>query len=133
MRDPATDILIQSLLTNAQERYSGGLERLLSYLSGEDGRKRFEEWRELPATKLFVDAIKSLTDTCAAGIQSDPTGIAVAYGVTSGINLAARLLDDPTRVFPSMFEKPSSTKFSGPVVETYRAPDGQAGERTMSL
>jgi hypothetical protein len=129
MRDPATDVLIQSLLSNAQERYSGGLERLLSYLSGGDGRERFEEWRRLPATELFVAAIKSLTDTCASGIQSDPTGIAVAYGVTSGINLAARLLDDPTRVFPSMFEKPGTAKFSGPVAETYRAPDGHAGAR----
>ena len=129
MRDPATDTLIQALLSNAQERYSGGLERLLTFLSGEDGRLRFEEWRRHPTTVLFLDAIKSLTDTCAAGLQRDPTGIAVAYGVTSGINLAARLIDDPTRVFPSMFERPGTSKFSGPVVEKYNSPDAHAGEQ----
>lgn len=129
MRDPATDRLISALLSNAQERYSGGIERLLRFLSGEDGRVQFQAWRHDPTTELFVDAIKSLIDTCAAGIPQDPTGVAVAYGVTSGVNLAVRLLDDPTRVFPSMFEMPDSPRVSGPVVEKYTTPDGSAGEK----
>jgi hypothetical protein len=128
MRDPATDTLIQSLLSNAQTRYSGGLERLLSFLSGQDGRERFNEWRRHPTTNLFIEALRSLTDTCATGLQNDPTGIAVAYGVTSGVNLAIRLLDDPTRVFPSMFELPGKATAAGPVVEKYNAPDGHSGE-----
>ena len=104
MQDPAVKQLIDILLKDQQTRYSGGIERLLLNLSTVEGQQSYREWKALPVTALFLDALKSLAETGAGGIPADNMGLALAHGSTSGLNLAVRLMEDPTRVFPSIFD-----------------------------
>ena len=62
----------------------------------------FIEWRKHPLTVLFIDALRELAIAPpAAYVPVD--GIGVEYGLTSGIGMAASLLDDPSAVFPNLF------------------------------
>ena len=105
MQDPAVKQLIDVLLADQKTRYTGGVERLLARLSSDAGRQSYQSWRSDPLTALFLDALKALAETGAGGIPTDPTGLALAHGSACGINLAIRLIEDPTRVFPSIFDR----------------------------
>lgn len=104
MQDPAVTQLVNVLLADQRSRRIGGVERLLVRLSNEAGRKVFEDWAKLEVTRLFVDALKSLAETYPLQNGTDANGIAMAYGCQSGIGLAVRLIEDPTRVFPSIYD-----------------------------
>jgi hypothetical protein len=134
MQDPAVKHLIDVLLDDQRKRYSGGVERLLTRLSTEAGRQSYGEWRKDPLTVLFLDALKAMAETGAGGMASDATGLALAHGSLCGLGLAARLIDDPTRVFPSIFdadlrERAESSATAVRVEETYTQPpeDGEEG------
>lgn len=105
MQDPAVAQLVTVLLSDQRTRCSGGIERLLVRLSNETGRKAFEDWSKHEVTKVFLDALKSLAETYPL---RDGRDVAMAYGCQCGIGLAARLLEDPTRVFPSIFDGTAS-------------------------
>lgn len=104
MQDPATKHLVNVLLEDLKTRYSGGLERLLVRLASVAGQEAFGEWSKNPVTKLFRDALDSLADTCINQFPQSDRDLATAYGCQSGLRLAARLVSDPTRVFPSIFD-----------------------------
>lgn len=104
MQDPAVQNLVSALLANQRSRYTGGVERLIVRLSTPEGREAWEEWKTHPVTVLALDALKSLTEVVPNQFQSDSTGVALAHGAACGAGLAARLLEDPTRVFPSIFD-----------------------------
>lgn len=130
MLDPAVKQLIDVLLKDQHCRYSGGIERLLLRLSTEAGRESYKSWRNDAVTCLFLDALKALAESGAGGIPTDATGLALAHGSACGINLAIRLMEDPTRVFPSIFDsdlrgKAEATANVSRVQETYeQPPDG---------
>lgn len=139
MQDPAVRQLLDVLIKDQQTRHSGGVERLLSNLSTDTGRQSYSSWRGDPVTRLFLDALKALAETGAGGIPTDPTGLALAHGSACGMNLAVRLIEDPTRVFPSIFDgdirdRAAEASAAGPhISETYDqppegyAPDGEGG------
>lgn len=104
MLDPAVKQLVDVLLKDQQCRYSGGIERLLTRLSSEAGRESYKAWRGDAVTCLFLDALKALAESGAGGIPTDATGLALAHGSACGLNLAIRFMEDPTRVFPSIFD-----------------------------
>lgn len=104
MQDPAVSQLINVLLADQRSRHSGGVERLLVRLSTEAGREAFEEWSKSEVTRMVLDALKSVAETYPLQNAADSNGIAMAYGCQSGIGLAVRLVEDPTRVFPSIFD-----------------------------
>lgn len=104
MQDPATRHLVDVLLEDLETRYSGGIERLLVRLSSTAGREAFDEWSKNPVTKLFKDALDSLADTCVNRFPQTDRDLATAFGCQSGLRMAARLVSDPTRVFPSIFD-----------------------------
>lgn len=104
MVDPAVKHLVDVLIQDQHERYSGGVERFLTALALEGGRKGHEEWAALPETRLFLDLLKSLADTVPLHNTSDLGGMAKALGCMSGINLVIRLIEDPTRVFPGIYD-----------------------------
>lgn len=67
-----------------------------------ESRSAFNEWRSQPLTLMFVDAIRELgVNPPAAYLETD--SIPVQYGVSSGLALAAGVLDDPSVLFPNLF------------------------------
>ena len=104
MQDPAVKQLISVLLADQRTRYSGGIERFLRLLSTKEGQESWKKWRDNEVTRLFLDAMKALAETGAAGVDTNPTGLALSHGVMCGVNMAVRMCEDPTRVFPSIFD-----------------------------
>ena len=92
----------------------------------------FEEWSKLEVTRMFLDALKSIAETYPLQNTADSNGIAMAFGCQSGIGLAVRLIEDPTRVFPSIFDgtknlaaRMSQLQMPEPAYVT--PPDGEMG------
>lgn len=132
MQDPAITQLVNVLLADQRSRHTGGVERLLVRLSSETGREVFEEWSKLEVTRMFLDALKSIAETYPLQNTADSNGIAMAFGCQSGIGLAVRLIEDPTRVFPSIFDgtknlaaRMSQLQMPEPAYVT--PPDGEMG------
>jgi len=138
MVDPAVKHLVDVLLQDQKERYSGGVERFLTNLALEGGRKGHEEWAALPQTRMFLDLLKSLAETVPLNNPSDLGGMAKALGCMSALNLAVRLIEDPTRVFPGIYDGSgvlmNRAMRGEEVSETYDSPpdgegDGTTGKR----
>lgn len=133
MQDPAVKHLVEVLTEDMRNRMTGGLERFLTALALDGGRKDFEEWASLPWTKVYLDALKSLGDTVPNANPSDHAGLAKAVGCHSGINLAVKLAEDPTRIFPSIYDGAGvlASRAAKPVVdETYEeSPEGEEQEK----
>lgn len=104
MQDPAISHLVGVLLADQQTRHSGGIERFLARLSTQQGRESWEAWKANPVTQVVIDALKSLSETGIGGIEQTPIGLALRHGVLCGMGMAVRLCEDPTRVFPSIFD-----------------------------
>lgn len=125
MKDPAVKHLVDVLVDDMRTRVSGGLERFITSLAIEGGRKDYEEWARSPQTQVFLGALKSLADTLPLAEASDHAGLAKAFGCMSGINLAIKLIEDPTRVFPSVYDGAGILMSREPgkaVDETYDTP-----------
>lgn len=131
MQDPAVTKLMDVLTDDMRTRHSGGIERFLVSITTEAGQKAFREWSAEPVTRLFLDALKSMSETSVNQYPDTDRGLAVAFGCQSGLSMAARLIEDPTRVFPSVFDgvhnllnrKPANTVGQGYVTP----PDGASG------
>ena len=105
MTDPAIQNLVATLLEHQRVRAAGGLERFLKNLSTQAGQESWRAWRADPVTCLVVDALKAMAEVQPRGYDAaTPTGLALAHGALCGASLAARLIDDPTSVFPSIFD-----------------------------
>ena len=117
-------------LTPAEERVSlsatrggrfspGGLVDFLSFFSNKETLEEFLKWRGHPATVRFLGAIRGLSaNVPPAYLNRD--SVELQYGVTSGLGLAASLIDDPTSLFPELF-----TKEGGPTPGPGGAPEDQ--------
>ena len=76
-------------------------EMQMNFLSKES-RDVFHEWRTHPLTVLMVDALREIAlEPPAAYIDTD--SIPVQFGVSSGLGLAAAVLDDPSVLYPHLF------------------------------
>ena len=64
----------------------------------------FVEWRRNPMTMLFIDALREMAVAPPPGYVSQGD-LCVDYGLTSGLTLAASLMDDPSLVFPYLFSE----------------------------
>ena len=79
----------------------GGLIALRELLSADADASAFSAWRGNPLTEAFVSALRDLALQPAPAML-DCSEIPVQYGVTCGLQIAARLLDDPTAVVPGV-------------------------------
>lgn len=61
----------------------------------------FRRWADDPMTKLVLSAVRDLAVNGPASL--DMEGAAAQHGVTSGLCLAAQLMDDPSVVYPELF------------------------------
>ena len=76
----------------------GGLNELKLALFSREGADAFGTWSGQGLTKLFVSALRDI----ALSPPRPPAGdqIAVQYGMTLGLSLAAQLIEDPSVVMP---------------------------------
>ena len=101
---------------------ASGVLALRRHLSRAEMLDTFRKWADDPAVRdLAVNGPLSL----------DVKETAVQYGVTSGLNLAAQLMDDPSVVFPELFTGIDSSSRSLPE-ENYETSvqDMLAGDHT---
>ena len=69
--------------------------------SGKTAEDAYYAWLAEPITQLVTRAIEELADNPPLAGKSD--GIEVQYGVTSGLQLAAKLMTQPRRLYPEVF------------------------------
>ena len=65
-------------------------------------RGNFNEWRNNENTILMLEALRELSQNPPPGFL-DTESIPVQYGVSSGMNLAASFIDDPSVIYPFLF------------------------------
>ena len=80
---------------------ASGVLALRRHLSRAEMLDTFRKWADDPMTKLVLSAVRDLA--VSGPLSLDVKEVAVQYGVTSGLNLAAQLMDDPSVVFPELF------------------------------
>ena len=80
---------------------ASGVLALRRTLSRAEMLDAFRKWAEDPMTKLVLSAVRDLATN--GPLSFDVKETAVQYGVTSGLNLAAQLMDDPSVVYPELF------------------------------
>lgn len=77
-------------------------ERLINRFLKAESADAFAAWRTHPDTQLFIDALRE----CAiqpATLNAETDSYEVQYGLTTGLQLSAMLLDDPSQVFTGLF------------------------------
>ena len=80
----------------------GALRRLADKFTPVESASEFAAWRANPVSVLFLDALRELSrNPYRASVEHDD--VLVEYGLTSGLQLSADILDDPSQVFPSLF------------------------------
>lgn len=99
----------------------GGLADFRSFYSTEASASAYYDWRAKPETTKAIRALRDLA-TSHPSVTGLSTGdIAVQYGITLGLSLAANLLDDPALVVRGLFgEKPSMAMT--PLAESFDEP-----------
>ena len=80
---------------------ASGVLALRRHLSRAEMLDTFRKWADDPMTKLVLSAVRDLAVN--GPLLLDVKETAVQYGVASGLNLAAQLMDDPSVVFPELF------------------------------
>jgi len=80
---------------------------LFSRFAAPDNIQEFLRWRDDPLTSLFIGAIRELGLTPEVA-SMDSTDHSVAYGLSQGCALCASLMDDPTSIYPGLFQVPTS-------------------------
>ena len=80
---------------------ASGVLALRRHLSRAEMLDTFRKWADDPMTKLVLSAVRDLAVN--GPLSLDVKEMAAQYGVTSGLNLAAQLMDDPSVVFPELF------------------------------
>lgn len=84
----------------------------------------FIEWRKHPLTVLFIDAMREMAVNPPPGYLAADSNVALEYGLTSGLTLAASLMDDPSSVYSYLFSAATPGAESAVPDTTYSvAPD----------
>ena len=94
---------VQSTLASQRGKLVGSaVGRLLRRFADAKSADTFASWRMLPETQLFIDALRECaTNPRVTHQESD--SYEVEFGVTSGFQIAAQILDDPSLVFEDLF------------------------------
>lgn len=74
------------------------LRRLRDVVRSESSLAEYLDWSASPFGRLAVGALRDLALWGPVAVQA--TDVAVQYGVSIGLSLAARLLEDPSAVMP---------------------------------
>lgn len=91
-----------------------GVARFRSLYSGQDKAPLFDEWASLTGTKLLRDALRDMA-IHAPFATGESDNYLVQYGIGLGLGLAARLMEDPSSVFPEMFTSAETRAASSPL------------------
>jgi hypothetical protein len=98
-------------------------ERLINRFLKAESADAFATWRTQPETQLFIDALRE----CAlqpAMVNGETDSYEVQYGLTTGLQLSASLLDDPSQIFTGLFGATPSADDEIPL-EYATAPDSE--------
>lgn len=83
---------------------SPAVASLRAYLTtGVAAEDAFFKWRADPMTQMVTRALEELADNPPIDKGID---VAQQYGFTSGLQLAIKLMTQPKRVFPEVFQDP---------------------------
>ena len=75
--------------------------------SGKAAEDAFYQWLAEPMTQAVTRAIEELADN--PPVYGDREGdLAVQYGMTTGLQIAAKLMTQPRRLFPEVFRDAAS-------------------------
>lgn len=111
----------QRLRYHADASPVSALTRLRAALtSGSDAERAFYEWLAAPMTQLMTQAVEELADNPPLARTDTKETLLVQYGVTSGLQMAAKLLTNPRRIFPELFRDPGNVNPEGPLDGSYR-------------
>ena len=99
----------------------GGLEDFRRFFSSEPMASVHYEWRTLPVTAKVVRALRDLAMSHPAMPRLATSDVAVQYGITVGLSLAADLLDDPALIVPGLFGTKPPEEAASPA-ETFEEP-----------
>jgi hypothetical protein len=97
---------IQERLARREDlRVNPAIGLLKKYLSsGKTAEDGFYQWLKLPMTQLFLGAVGELSDFPPMPTAPiDTNYVLIQYGMTQGLELAYRLLSNPSRVYPEVF------------------------------
>lgn len=72
--------------------------------SGKAAEDKFYEWLALPMTQLVVHALEELADNPSDALPQQD--VLLQYGVTSGLQIAVKLMTQPKRLYPELFKDP---------------------------
>lgn len=72
--------------------------------SGKAAEDAFYEWLALPMTQLVVHALEELADNPSDNLPQQD--VLLQYGVTSGLQIAVKLMTQPKRLYPELFKDP---------------------------
>lgn len=75
--------------------------RLAEMFGPEGNLEKFVEWLNLDTTQAMLEVLRDLAVNTPPPIASPD--VHVQYGVTSGLQLALKILEDPTILFPNLF------------------------------
>lgn len=76
--------------------------------SGADGEAGFWSWLAEPYTQRMTRALEELADNPPLYPADARETLLVQYGITTGLQLAVKLLTNPKRVYPEVFRDPGT-------------------------
>lgn len=77
-------------------------------MSGASAEREYWEWLGSPYSQRMVRALEELADNPAPLPTDTKETLLVQYGITTGLQLAVKLLSSPRRVFPDVFRDPAA-------------------------
>lgn len=83
--------------------------------SGKQAEDSFYEWLAHPVTQLVVRALEELADNPSDRLSQQD--VLLQYGVTSGLQTAVKLMTQPKRLYPELFQDPVPKE--GPLDKAY--------------
>lgn len=99
----------------------GGLADFRNYYATEQSAAVYHTWRERPETVKAVRALRDLATSHPSVTGLSTADVAVQYGITLGLSLAANLIDDPALVVRGLFgERPPEVM--PPLAESFDEP-----------
>jgi hypothetical protein len=78
-----------------------GIERLMAATGPQSNPVHLQEWHQSGITKVMIGALSELAFN--PPVVLPPDAMTLQYGITLGLQLAERMLRDPTSLFPHLF------------------------------
>lgn len=102
---------------------SSAVRRLCDRLKDDKAAAQYNDWARNPNGRLVAAALRDLALNGPSNVDAE--SVAVQYGVTLGLNLAASILTDPSAVFPGLFgvDRPLMPNSADFAVNPYEALD----------